>query len=105
MDKIPNNILTKIKLFISLLENNNIHIKKAILFGSYAKGTFNEWSDIDIALVSDNFQGNRFLDKETLRKFKTQIDYSISPLPFWTEDFDGSNLFVKEIMESGISII
>ena len=63
MDKIPIDILNKIIQFLNILEKNNIHINKAILFGSYAKGTFNEWSDIDIALVSDNFQGNRFLDK------------------------------------------
>jgi predicted nucleotidyltransferase len=104
MDQIPIEILDKVKLFLALLEKNKIPIRKAILFGSYANGTYNEWSDIDIALVSDSFLGNRFLDKETLRKFKSQIDYSISPLPFKTEDFDISNLFVKEIVETGITV-
>lgn len=30
----------------------------AILIGSYARGDFNLWSDIDVLLLSENFQGN-----------------------------------------------
>ncbi|MBS7645676.1 MAG: nucleotidyltransferase domain-containing protein [Candidatus Bathyarchaeia archaeon] len=29
----------------------------AILIGSYARGDFNLWSDVDILLLSDNFKG------------------------------------------------
>ena len=30
----------------------------AILIGSYARGDFNLWSDVDILLISDTFKGN-----------------------------------------------
>jgi len=30
-----------------------LKIKKAILFGSYVRGDFNEWSDIDILIIVD----------------------------------------------------
>lgn len=30
----------------------------AILIGSYARGDFNLWSDVDILLISDNFKGS-----------------------------------------------
>ena len=39
-------------------------VKWAILFGSYAQGTFNEWSDIDLAIVSKVFVGDRFEDRK-----------------------------------------
>ncbi|MDP1994123.1 MAG: nucleotidyltransferase domain-containing protein [Ignavibacteria bacterium] len=105
MVKVPVNITNTITSFIAALERNHFHIEQVFLFGSYAKGTFNEWSDIDIALVSNNFSGYRFLDKQKIRKIKASIDFSLSPLPFRPEDFDESNLFVKEILETGIRII
>jgi len=42
---------------------------------------------------------------EKIRKFKFDIDYSISPLPYTIEDFNDEDLFVKEIKETGINII
>ncbi|MBF0359930.1 MAG: nucleotidyltransferase domain-containing protein [Oligoflexia bacterium] len=36
--------------------NRFFYIKEAYLFGSYAKGTPNEYSDIDVALVSPDFK-------------------------------------------------
>lgn len=34
-----------------------------ILFGSYARGDFNLWSDLDLVIISDFFQGVRFLER------------------------------------------
>ena len=34
-----------------------------ILFGSYARGDFNLWSDLDLLLVSDYFESIRFFGK------------------------------------------
>jgi predicted nucleotidyltransferase len=55
-------LIDEINKFVRGLEKNQIHIQQAILFGSYAKGTAKEWSDIDLALVSEDFSGIRFLD-------------------------------------------
>jgi uncharacterized protein len=105
MAKVPAEVLEKIKKYISELEKNHYPIETAILYGSYANGTYNEWSDIDVALVSEAFEGNRFLDKDSIRKFKMDIDKGISPLPYRPEDFDESDLFVKEILKTGIRIV
>ena len=59
MDKIPVKIARLLKKYIEKLEENRIPIRQAVLFGSYAAGGSNEWSDIDIALVSDVFEGIR----------------------------------------------
>jgi predicted nucleotidyltransferase len=37
-----------------------------ILFGSYARGDYNVWSDIDIIVVSEGFTGRRILDRYDL---------------------------------------
>ncbi|WP_356711834.1 nucleotidyltransferase domain-containing protein [Paenibacillus sp. CECT 9249] len=36
--------------------SSEIPVKKAVLFGSYAKGTFDEESDVDLAVFSDYFE-------------------------------------------------
>ncbi|MBM2814910.1 MAG: nucleotidyltransferase [Ignavibacteria bacterium] len=105
MAKIPNKIEKKIKQFIGLLEKNNIRINQAILYGSYAKGSANKWSDIDLALISENFEGDRYNDITKLRDFIFSVDTDISPLPYRPEDFTVDDLFVKEIIKTGIRIV
>ncbi len=55
MAEIPVDILEKVRKFIEVLEKNNYRIIRAYLYGSWASGNSNEWSDIDLALVSDDF--------------------------------------------------
>jgi predicted nucleotidyltransferase len=104
MYKIPDNIIIIISKFLDKLEISGIHIKEAILYGSYANGSYNEWSDIDLALVSDNFSGSRFYDWDLLRDAKLSVSYDLSPMPYRPEDFTPDNLFVKEIIKTGIRI-
>ena len=96
-----NNLVSK---FVNLVANE-FPVKSVYLFGSYAKGEAREYSDIDLAVVSDNFEGSRFFDKEKLNKYvlKTSIDLEIHP--FRTVDFTEDNPFVKEIINTGLKIV
>lgn len=98
-------VIAEIKRFIELLEDNNIHIEQAVLFGSYAKGTANEWSDVDIALVSDNFSGIRFYDRQKMIPFLRNFNGFIETHPFKPEDFVEESLFAKEILQHGIKVL
>jgi len=105
MVKIPDQIRNIIDNYIMALEENNIHLSKAVLFGSYAGGRANEWSDIDIALVSEAFEGDRFNDRGKIRKITLSVSSDLSPLPFRPEDFTPENPFAKEIIDNGVSLI
>jgi len=94
-----------VKLYLEQLERIGIHVQQAILFGSYATGKHDEWSDIDLAIVSKDFIGNRFEDRNKIRKITLKINSDISPMPYRPEDFNDSDYFVKEILETGIKII
>lgn len=94
-----------IKSYIEQLESIGVHVQQVILFGSYANGKYDEWSDIDLAIVSDDFAGNRFNDRNKIRKLTLKVNSDISPLPFRPEDFNDSDYFVKEILETGIRIM
>lgn len=90
--------------FIKLAKDSGINIERAILFGSYAKGVANKWSDIDIAIVSPNFSGISFYDREMFISSILKTDSSIEVHPFRPEDFTEEDLFVKEIIENGVEL-
>ncbi len=105
MAVIPDKISKIIRSYLGTLSRNNIPIKEAVLFGSYATGMQQEWSDIDIALVSDVFVGNRMDDKDKIRDITLSVSNEIEVLPFTPADFNLHNPFVKEILRTGIRLI
>ncbi len=77
---------------------------KMILFGSYAKGNFNDDSDIDIAIVFDDY-GNLIDMQLELMRLRRKIDSRIEPHPFRERDFNLSNPLVNEIIKHGQEIV
>lgn len=96
-----NSIVNLVKEYIQELQKNNIPIKKAILFGSYSKGDFNKSSDIDIALISSAFTGDRFLDRRRIVPFRRNIDSRIEPIPFTPQTFIKGGNLIDEIKKTG----
>ena len=79
-------------------------IEAIILFGSYAKGTQNEDSDIDIAIISSDFK-DIFDDMADLIGYTWKIDTRIEPHPISKEDYDKiATPFVKEVVDTGIKV-
>lgn len=105
MAGVSNEIIEKVKMFVDiLLKNSGIHLERVILFGSYAKGLENKWSDIDVALVSRDFSGIGFYDRKMVNPYLLKIDSRIEPHPFKPEEFNSDNPFAIEILERGIEI-
>jgi len=105
MVQLPAKVKKTIDDYLQALNQGDIPIKEAILFGSYARGTYKDWSDIDIALVSEIFVGKRIEDKDKIRKITLSVSSEIEVLPFSPEDFNLHNPLAKEIIETGIRLI
>lgn len=105
MDKIPDSVSNIINSYIAVLKNNRIPVSRVYLFGSYARGTAGQWSDIDIALISDAFTGNRIKDRDLIRKYTRSTSSLIEVIPFSSEDFNENNPLANEILKSGIRIM
>jgi len=73
------------------------------LFGSQIKGTFHKDSDIDIAVVLNNYENKSEMFLK-LMQIRRKIDSRIEPHPFRESDFTESNQLVQEILEYGIEI-
>ena len=50
-------VLAKIRLYLETVQRLGIPVARAVLFGSRARGTAGEWSDIDLVVVSPVFDG------------------------------------------------
>lgn len=87
------------------LIRQKVNIKHIYLYGSYAKGTYSPDSDIDIAIVGDDFSGDIIEDTLLLMKIRRKIDNRIEPRPFKTKDFNLSNPLAREIINTGKEII
>jgi predicted nucleotidyltransferase len=91
------------KRYISQLPEN-MAVKQAYLFGSFAKKQNKIESDIDIAIVIENMKDFFEVQMQLLR-LRRSIDLRIEPHPISMEDFTELNPFVNEIIHSGIKLL
>jgi len=79
------------------------NVIRAILFGSFAKGTFHDDSDIDFSILIKDVDD--IIDAQIdLMKMRRGIDSRIEPHPFIFADFNRANPVVNEILKSGVEI-
>ena len=96
-------ILNSINEYIKEIKKH-YNITAIILFGSYAKGTYNENSDIDIAIVSEDFE-DIYDCMADLMGMTWDIDARIEPHPITKKDYEeASNYFIQEIVDTGIKV-
>ncbi|MBO9574060.1 MAG: nucleotidyltransferase domain-containing protein [Chitinophagaceae bacterium] len=95
-----------VEQFVKEVKASGIRVKRAVLFGSYAHGKPHKWSDVDVALVADEFRGSPHYDLPYFVKINIKNDYSIiSTRTYNTKDFTPRiDPFVEVIMENGIEI-
>ncbi|MEN6456413.1 MAG: nucleotidyltransferase domain-containing protein [Prolixibacteraceae bacterium] len=78
-------------------------VLQAYLFGSFAKGTNHDDSDIDVAIVVNHVPD--IIDTQIeMMKLRRKIDLRIEPHPFMSKDFNSENPVVNEILKYGIEI-
>ncbi len=100
---INKDIVDSVNRFIEELRKHYT-ITAVILFGSYAKGTANKDSDIDIAIISDDFD-DIYDCMALLMGMTWDIDARIEPHPIKKKDFDEvSDYFIKEVIDTGIKV-
>lgn len=76
---------------------------KLFLFGSYAKESQHSDSDIDIAVVLDDYSDKLDIMLELMR-IRRKIDSRIEPHPFRKSEFNQSDIITSEVLTYGIPI-
>lgn len=99
--------LASIRKFVEELARS-YRIEAAYLFGSRARGDHLLSSDIDLLLVSNDFQGRSFTDRmaEVLRRWKGEVD--LQPFCYTVEEFERKRHqlgLVQEAVTHGIRLL
>ena len=89
------------------LLRHNIHITKAILYGSYARGNPKPYSDIDLVIVSPDLAKFPALKRqEMLARLTMNIDAPLEILCYTPKELDksGNTIFGEIIRKTGKSL-
>ncbi len=88
------------KDFLNDLKSSGVNIRKAYLYGSYAQNRQHEHSDIDVALIADEFTGIGPVDIKLL--FAALFKYKqVHAKTYSIEDLNEGDPFLEEIIRTG----
>jgi predicted nucleotidyltransferase len=95
-------ILDEVRSYIDVLLKHNINPKQIILFGSLVKQKVHKYSDIDLAIVSEDFEGDSIEAMMTLAKLTMGISDRIEPIAISSQDLSSRyNSLIGEIKKYG----
>jgi len=102
--------LSLLREFVYELTNMNLeNMQHVILFGSYAKRTYNTGSDIDVALVfKERDNDNEVLIAEAIDRIKKRFGREIQPHYYLAGEFQElkkRDKLVQEIVKDGIMLM
>jgi predicted nucleotidyltransferase len=84
-------IVKNVSEYLKALHKEGIRVLFGVIFGSYATGRADRWSDIDVLVVSPRFDGLRNRrDIDLLWRMAAKLDSRIEPFPCgekqWKDD-------------------
>lgn len=99
-------IIELVKQFAKIV-SSEFSISRILLYGSYAKDTAHEFSDIDVAVIlKDDEKVNKFEATKSLYKAALKINPKIEPRCFFlseTEKAEPASI-LNEILKTGLVI-
>ncbi|MFA5269315.1 MAG: nucleotidyltransferase domain-containing protein [Methanoregula sp.] len=102
-------VLETVNYFSTRIRESGIRIDNLILFGSSSTGTARPGSDIDIAIISDDFLGRDIFDRAlltrdaeltTIRKFRVPLDI----ITLTTEELADPASPIAGVLRKGIDL-
>jgi len=100
-------VIELLRKYVTLLNNEGISVNKAFLFGSYSNDTASDSSDIDVMIVSDNYDETDDEVAGKIWKLTRRINTKIEPFLIGIKKFrdDNSSPLVSMIKTKGIEIV
>ena len=111
-DYFTQELKTLINIYVNSIHDiYGSHLRNVILYGSYARGDYNDYSDIDIMILVD-------LNDMDIKKYRHQLsditfdinidnDIDIKPMAVNAQHFDkwvGTYPFYSNVMEEGVML-
>ena len=74
-------VIDLVRRYLALLCQHGIQIDRVVLFGSQARGEAHANSDIDLLLLSPDFETLTWKQEELLWALTAQVDSRLEPIP------------------------
>ncbi|AGB02610.1 nucleotidyltransferase domain-containing protein [Methanoregula formicica] len=103
-------VLEAVNYFSKIIRESGIHIDSIILFGSSSTGLTRPGSDIDLAIISDDFAGRDIFDRalltrdaelNTIKKFRVPLDI----VTLTTEELADTASPIAGTLRNGIALL
>lgn len=92
--------------FINRVLQEGVNLDHAYLFGSFARGKTWEGSDIDVCLVSLDFQRNSESMRHNILRAAVTLDPRLEPVMYTPEEFANKyDSLAAEVKQFGISLL
>jgi len=96
--------IAEVKKYEQLLKQSHVEFESLIVFGSQAKGTATQDSDIDLCVISKSFGKDRYAERVSLMKLSTDDTIDIEPHPYHPDDLANPwDSLAVEIKKYGVS--
>jgi predicted nucleotidyltransferase len=92
------------KSFIKDCKSIGVTFYKVFIFGSVANGNMHEWSDIDLLLISDQFNENVFDNLKLYSKINARYPI-IETHPYPTSYYKNGDSFIDEVTKHSIELV
>jgi predicted nucleotidyltransferase len=101
---VTKSIIETARYYLQVVEKNGIPVSFGVLFGSQARGTADENSDIDLIVVSPHFDGRKDFDEvNKLWELTANTDTRVEPVPVGEKEWvnDDSRAIVEIARREG----
>jgi uncharacterized protein len=99
-------VLKIISDFKKIIESRGIKIERLILFGSYATNKYNEWSDIDVVVVSNDFENKSYWERiDVLSAAIYEVFAPIEAVAMTPEEWKNKDSMIIDYAKNGEVII
>jgi uncharacterized protein len=86
---VESTIASVIRQYLAALPTVGIHASRAVLFGSFAKGGSDQWSDIDLIVIAPEFDRGRDIEMiKNLWRTTLEADNRIEPIPCGEKEWE-----------------
>ena len=97
-------VIGSIRHYLGTLPALGIHADRGALFGSYALGRADEYSDIDLIVIAPEFDGSREISLVKALWRATVCDNRIEPIPCGKRETDQGRPVLEIARREGIVI-
>jgi len=99
-------IKTFIRSYVEQVKKNGVSDARAILFGSFARGTQSVDSDVDLCILSSTFGKDYHDEAVMLRRILTDAPFPMDIIPYNPSDLqDKYDSLASEIRKYGITVV